>query len=113
MLAVLRQEHRDGVRRCNGNMLGIDVRLLGRRPLPMSFSPRYSAATAGIYAADVEETPARAGALAHTTGFSSPADLDAGSSGARAGNAGAFTVGDNFDPERVLGLEVRGGVGLA
>jgi hypothetical protein len=39
------------------------------------------------------------GALAHTTGFSSPADLDAGSSGAGAGKAGAFTVGDNLDPE--------------
>src|ERR1700733_7351926 len=42
-----------------------------------------------------------------------PADLDAGSSGARAANAGAFTVGDNLDPKRVLVLVVRGGVGLA
>src|ERR1700733_12435180 len=42
-----------------------------------------------------------------------PADLDAGSSGARAANAGAFTVGDNLDPERVLALVVRGGAGLA
>jgi ACS family glucarate transporter-like MFS transporter len=39
------------------------------------------------------------GALAHTTGFSSPADLDAGSAAAGAANAGAFTVGDNLDPE--------------
>jgi hypothetical protein len=53
------------------------------------------------------------GALAHTTGFSSPADLDTASSGARAANAGAFTVGDNLDPERVLVLVVRGGAGLA
>ena len=53
------------------------------------------------------------GAFAHTKGFSLPADLDAGSSGARAANTGTFTVGDNFDPERVLALVVRGGAGLA
>ena len=46
------------------------------------------------------------GALAHTTGSSLPADLYAGSSGARAANAGAFTVGDNLDPQRVLALVV-------
>ena len=39
------------------------------------------------------------GAFAHTTGFSLPADLDTASSGARAANAGAFTVGHNLDPE--------------
>src|ERR1700689_5826785 len=53
------------------------------------------------------------GALAHTTGSGLPADLDAGSSGARAANAGAFAVGDNLDPERVLALVVRGDAGLA
>src|ERR1700733_623491 len=53
------------------------------------------------------------GALAHTTGSGLAADLDAGSPGARAAHVGAFTVGDNFDPERVLALVVRGGAGLA
>src|SRR2546423_1882522 len=53
------------------------------------------------------------GALAHTTESSLPADLDAGSSSARAASAGAFTVGDHLDPERILGLVVRGGTGLA
>ena len=33
--------------------------------------------------------------------------------GARAAAAGAFTAGDNLDPERVLALVVRGGAGLA
>src|SRR5580692_11337895 len=53
------------------------------------------------------------GALAHATGSGLPADLDAGSSGARAANAGALTAGDNLDPERVLALVVRGDAGLA
>src|SRR6202034_3025661 len=53
------------------------------------------------------------GALAHTTNSRLPADLDAGSSGARAANAGAFTAGDNLDPQRVLARVVRGGAGLA
>ncbi len=46
-----------------------------------------------------------------TTGSRLPADLDARSSATRAANAGAFAVGDDFDPERVLALVVRGGAG--
>src|SRR5277367_4191764 len=53
------------------------------------------------------------GALAQTTGSGLAADLDAGCPGARAAHAGAFTVGDNLDPKRVLALVVRGGAGLA
>src|SRR5579863_9034611 len=53
------------------------------------------------------------GAFGHTTNSRLPADLDAGSSGARAANAGAFTCGDNLDPERVLALVVRRDAGLA
>ena len=52
------------------------------------------------------------GAFAHTTGYSLPADLDAGSTGERAAHAGAFTVGDHLDPERILVLVVRGVDGL-
>src|SRR5579862_1625971 len=53
------------------------------------------------------------GALAHTANSRLPADLDAGSTGAGAARAGAFTVGDNLDPQRVLALVVRGDAGLA
>ena len=42
-----------------------------------------------------------------------PADLDAGSTSARAADAGAFAGGDNLHPERVLALVVRGGGGAA
>ena len=58
----------------------------------------------------VGETPGpRPGVLAQATGFSLPTDLDAGSSGVRAGNAGAFTIGDDLDPKRVFVLVVGRG----
>jgi hypothetical protein len=57
--------------------------------------------------------PAVPGALAHITNCRLPADLDAGSSGARAARAGAFTVGDNLDPQRVFAFVVRSDAGLA
>src|ERR1700733_15273092 len=55
----------------------------------------------------------RRGLMLKTAEFSLPADLDAGSTGERAGAVGAFTGGDNLDPECILVLEIRGGAGLA
>src|SRR5262252_5121359 len=52
------------------------------------------------------------GALAHTAGFSLPADLEAGST-TRAAVISTVTVGDHLDPECILVLVVRGVAGLA
>src|SRR5215467_6260511 len=52
------------------------------------------------------------GALAHTTGFSLPAELEAGST-TRAAVISTVTVGDHLDPECILALVVRGVAGLA
>src|SRR5262249_44612109 len=57
-----------------------------------------------------------AGALfVHTAGFSSSADLEAGSATRAAANGAAstVTVGDHLDPKCILVLEVRGVAGLA
>src|SRR5262249_22783322 len=47
------------------------------------------------------------GALAHTEGFSLPADLEAGST-TRAAVIGTVTVGDHLNPQCILALVVRG-----
>ena len=55
------------------------------------------------------------GALAHTTGSSLPADLEAGSATGAAVRAAAkdVTAGDKLDPKRTVAFVVRGGAGLA
>src|SRR5271166_102025 len=55
----------------------------------------------------------RQGLMLKTAGFSLPADLDAGSTDERTGALGAFTGGDNLDPECILVLEIRGVAGHA
>src|SRR5262252_6115937 len=51
------------------------------------------------------------GALAHTAGFSLPADLEAGST-KRAAVISTVTVGDHLNPQCILALVVRGVAGL-
>src|SRR5580658_863021 len=59
------------------------------------------------------EAPGLRRGLLDTAVGNLPADLDARTNGARAAVVGAFTVGDNLHPERILALIVRGRTGLA